>query len=111
MAKGETMVKTYERQTEAERDLAAMKEVEADVAGTAALPTVAVRNVPFVNVKALRQSLGMSQETFSDHFGFSLGAVRNWEQLRRLPDRSSRILLRLISHYPRQVEKVVAEEG
>lgn len=111
MAVSETMRKTYGRQTEAERDRAAMREVEADIAGAAEMPTVALRNVPFVDVKALRQSLGMSQETFSNHFGFSLGAVRNWEQLRRLPDRSSRILLRLISHYPRQVEKVVAEEG
>lgn len=105
------MSKTYDRMTEAERDRAALAEVEADIAGEASLPMVAVRDVPFVDVRGLRESLGMSQERFSRQFGFSVGAVRNWEQLRRLPDRSSRILLRLISQYPKQVQQVVAEEG
>ena len=104
------MAKKYERMTEGERDAAALAEVDADIAGKAKLSMVAVRDVPFVDVRSLRQSLGMSQERFSRQFGFSIGAVRNWEQLRRLPDRSSRILLRLISQYPKQVEEVVAEE-
>ncbi|MEM9425490.1 MAG: transcriptional regulator [Pseudomonadota bacterium] len=104
------MTKTNDKMTEADRDQVALAEVEADLAGEVDLPMVAVRDVPFVDVRGLRKSLGMSQERFSRQFGFSLGAVRNWEQLRRLPDRSSRILLRLISQYPSEVQKVVAKE-
>ena len=105
------MSKKYELMTEAERDRAALAEVEADLGGGNALPMVAVRDVPFVDVRGLRKSLGMSQERFSKQFGFSLGAVWNWEQLRRLPDRSTRILLRLISQYPKEVKEVVAQEA
>lgn len=101
--------KEYSAMDEAARDRAALAEVAADLDGTAPLPTVAVRGVPFVDVRALRRSLGMSQEGFSERFGFSVGAVRNWEQRRRLPDRASRILLRLIADEPQRVEKIARE--
>lgn len=100
--------KRYENMSEAERDAEALREIAADEAGDG-LPVVAVRQVPFVDVRALRKTLGMTQERFSRQFGFSLGAVRNWEQRRRLPDRASRILLRMIAEEPARVAKIAAE--
>ena len=36
-----------------------------------------------VDVKAIRQRLGLSQEAFALRFGFSPASVRDWEQHRR----------------------------
>ncbi|CRL13849.1 helix-turn-helix domain-containing protein [Phaeobacter italicus] len=94
---------------EAARDAQALHEMEADIAGTAPLETVASREVPMVDVVRLRKSLGMSQERFCSHFGFRLGSVRNWEQGRRLPERPARILLRMIEDDPERVERFLRE--
>lgn len=101
--------KAYAKMSEAERDAAALAEVAADRDGTAALPTIALRNVPFVDVRALRKMLGMTQEAFATAFGFSVSAVRNWEQSRRLPDRSTRILLNVIAEEPERVKRIARE--
>ncbi len=94
---------------EAARDAMALQQMEADIAGTAPLETVASREVPMVDVVRLRKSLGMSQERFCSHFGFRLGSVRNWEQGRRLPERPARILLRMIEDDPERVERFLRE--
>lgn len=94
---------------EADRDAMALQQMEADIAGTAPLETVASREVPMVDVVRLRKSLGMSQERFCSHFGFRLGSVRNWEQGRRLPERPARILLRMIEEDPERVERFLRE--
>lgn len=47
-------------------------------------------------VKALRNSLGLSQFQFSVKFRISLTSIRNWEQGRCVPDVCSRTLLHLI---------------
>jgi putative transcriptional regulator len=94
---------------EAARDAQALQQMEADIAGTAPLETVASREVPMVDVVRLRKSLGMSQERFCSHFGFRLGSVRNWEQGRRLPERPARILLRMIEDDPERVERFLRE--
>jgi putative transcriptional regulator len=45
---------------------------------------------------------------FAARYGFSVGTLRNWEQGRRQPERSARILLRFIDRNPDAVEKVLA---
>ncbi|MCA3450339.1 MAG: helix-turn-helix domain-containing protein [Rhodobacter sp.] len=67
--------------------------------------TVAVHRV---DVRAVRESLRLSQEEFALRFGFSLGTLRGWEQGRRHPDGPSRILLRVIMHDPKAVERALA---
>lgn len=57
-----------------------------------------------VDVRALRARLGMSQSVFAGRFGFEVTAVREWEQKRRRPDRSARVLLTVINHSPELVE-------
>lgn len=57
-----------------------------------------------IDVRAIRQKLGMSQEMFALRFGFSLGTVRNWEQGHRQPEGPSRVLLTLIDRIPDEVQ-------
>ncbi len=65
-------------------------------------------NVPEnIDVKKLRESLGMTQPEFAIRFGFSLGTLRQWEQGRRSPDGSARVLLTVISHDPKAVNEAL----
>lgn len=53
-----------------------------------------------VDIKPIRQKLGMSQPKFAQSFGFSLDSVRNWESGRRVPDTSAQVLLKVIAYNP-----------
>ena len=61
-----------------------------------------------VDVKAIRARLGISQTAFAQRFGFSAAAVRDWEQNRRQPEASARILLTVIDREPEAVERALA---
>ena len=61
-----------------------------------------------VDVKAIRAKTGLSQEAFALRFGFSHGAVRDWEQHRRQPEAAARTLLLVISYNPDIVAEAVA---
>jgi putative transcriptional regulator len=61
-----------------------------------------------VDVKALRKRLGYSQSQFSRRFGFSIDALQDWEQHRRTPDRTARILLKVIDREPNAVSRALA---
>jgi putative transcriptional regulator len=62
-----------------------------------------------VNVKKIRTRLGLSQESFAQTYGFALSAVRDWEQGRRQPERSARILLRVVEKEPEAVTRALAK--
>jgi|SRR5579872_552504 len=64
-----------------------------------------------IDVKKLRERLGMSQPEFALKFGFSLATLRQWEQGRRYPDGPSRVLLTVIKHNHRAVEKSLDDEA
>ena len=67
------------------------------------------RRVPAaVDVRAVRESLGLTQLEFATRFGLDLDAVQNWEQGRTRPDRNARILLRVIEARPEAVEDALA---
>ncbi len=61
-----------------------------------------------VDVKRIRKRLGLSQEAFSATYGFALSALRDWEQGRRHPDRSARILLKIVEREPEAVARALA---
>ena len=61
-----------------------------------------------VDVKQIRGKIGLTQQDFAQHFGFALSAIRDWEQGRRRPDRSARILLKVIECEPEAVERALA---
>ena len=52
--------------------------------------------------------LGLSQEAFARKYGFALSAVRDWEQGRRRPERSARILLKIVEREPEAVTRALA---
>ncbi len=60
-----------------------------------------------VNVRAIRSARTLSQQGFARNYGFSVSAVRDWEQGRRQPERAARILLAMIDRAPEMVEKVM----
>ncbi len=61
-----------------------------------------------VDVKAIRLRYGLSQAAFATRFGFSAGAVRDWEQRRKTPEASARVLLKVIEHEPKAIERALA---
>jgi putative transcriptional regulator len=56
-----------------------------------------------VDVKAIRNRLGMTQARFSTTFGFSLDAIKHWEGGRRTPEAPARTLLTVIDKNPAAV--------
>lgn len=57
-----------------------------------------------IDVRAIRQKLGLTQQQFAMQFGFSLATVRNWEQGTRVPPGSQRVLLTVIDRAPDAVK-------
>lgn len=60
-----------------------------------------------VDVKVIRERLGLTQAEFAVRFGFELDTVQNWEQGRYVPDGPTRTLLRVIERDPKAVEGVL----
>jgi len=60
-----------------------------------------------VDVAEIRHRTGLSQAAFAARYGFSAGAVRDWEQHRRQPEKAARTLLLLIDREPRAVQRVL----
>ena len=61
-----------------------------------------------VDVKRLRERLGMTQEEFALRFGLELDAVRNWEYGRREPDRAAKSYLAVIERDPQRTQEALA---
>lgn len=53
-----------------------------------------------VDVRRLRERLGLTQEQFALRYGLDIDAVRNWERGRREPDRAAKSYLRVIDRNP-----------
>lgn len=67
-----------------------------------------VTHVPAnVDVRTIRAKRGQTQHGFARTYGFSVSAVRDWEQGRRRPERAARILLAMIDRAPDTVEEVM----
>ena len=62
-----------------------------------------------INVKAIREKTGMSQQRFCATFGISLGTLRHWEQGLRTPRGAARVLLKVVERNPIAIVKVLAE--
>jgi len=61
------------------------------------------------DVRSLRERHGLSQPKFAAVMGISVGTLRNWEQGRRVPDGSARILLRVVERHPEAVFDAVSD--
>jgi len=74
-------------------------------AGGADVPVrVTTVQVPTIDVRAVRQRLGLSQSEFAAKFGFQAATLKNWEQGRTRPDGPARVLLAVIASHPEAVE-------
>jgi len=60
-----------------------------------------------VDVRVIRESLRLSQSEFAARFGFTAGAVRQWEQGRRQPQGPARVLLTIIAREPGAVSRAL----
>ena len=62
-----------------------------------------------LNVEAIREKTGMSQQSFCATFGISLGTLRHWEQGLRTPRGAARVLLKVVEQNPQAVIKAINE--
>ncbi len=61
-----------------------------------------------VDVKSVREKLGMSQPEFASAFGISLGTLRHWERGDRKPRGPALVLLNIVAKEPKVVLKALA---
>ncbi len=87
----------------------ALGEVLAHVRGEVDLPCRIVDDPSAERILALRKRMKLSRQKFANRFGLDARAVQDWEQGRRLPDRAARVLLTVIEHDPKAVERALAE--
>jgi putative transcriptional regulator len=96
------------KQTLGQEIIEALEEVVAHQKGSIKLEERIVNIAPkSVDVAAIRRQLGLSQRDFANRYGFSVRALQDWEQNRRVPERSARILLKVIERSPQVVEEVL----
>lgn len=88
--------------------MAAAHEVAAHLRGEIHLREYEVHVPETVDVAALRRRLNLSQAAFARTYGLDLAAVQAWEQHRRRPDRTARILLVVIAREPDAVLRALA---
>jgi putative transcriptional regulator len=60
-------------------------------------------DLDLVDVALVRKRMKLSQVGFAKKFGLSAATVRDWEQGRRVPDSTARILLKVIAQRPEAV--------
>lgn len=72
---------------------------------------VTLVQAPEIDIRKVRQSMGLSQAQFATKFGFPPATLRNWEQGRSRPDAPTRVLLAVIAKHPEAVEDVLGKAG
>jgi putative transcriptional regulator len=96
------------RPTVGERIVEGLEQAVAWTRGENDRVRVTLVQVPDVDVRDVRQRMGLSQAQFATKFGFPPATLRNWEQGRARPDAPTRVLLAVIARHPEVVEDVLA---
>ncbi len=82
--------------------------LEAAIAHAIGESTNAIEHKPEkIDVKAIREKTGMSQQKFSSVFGISVGTLRHWEQGLRTPRGPARVLLKVVQHNPNAIIEAI----
>ena len=63
------------------------------------------------DVKGIREQFGLSQSEFAVLLGVSVKTLQNWEQGRRTPRGSARVLLHVAQKHPNVLWDVVSAAG
>jgi putative transcriptional regulator len=87
--------------------IAGGKQAVAIMRGEADPSTYRVHVPVDVDVKAVRQKTGLSQDAFAGVYGFATGTIRDWEQRRSVPDQAARAYLYVIGQKPEIVRKAL----
>ena len=90
-----------------ERIISGLSEV-ADIVDGKTRPARVFTPPEDVDVKAIRAREGLSQDAFAAKYGFTASALRQWEQGRRRPEASARILLKVIERRPDAVQEALS---
>ena len=61
-----------------------------------------------IDVRKIRTNLHMTQEDFSQCFGFNIKTLRDWEQHRREPSGAAKNLLKVIELEPNAVQRALS---
>jgi putative transcriptional regulator len=69
----------------------------------------ALRAPDIVDIKSIRQKMGLTQAGFAASFGLSLYTLRGWEQGKRKPDPAVRAYMRVIEKAPDAVRAALME--
>ena len=95
--------------TEKKKLVEALRDAIAYSSGDKSRGRITTVNVPKdVDVKAIRERLGYTQEEFAIRFGFSIGTLQHWEQGRRNPEGPARAYLKVIRYEAPAVERALA---
>ena len=70
--------------------------------------SISVLTTKAVDVRRIRERLGMTQEQFALSFGLDVRAVRNWEYGRREPDLAAKSYLTVIDREPALAQEALA---
>ena len=97
------------RPTVGERIIEGLEQAVAWTRGENHRVRVTLVQVPEVDVRHVRQRMGLSQVQFATKFGFPPATLRNWEQGRSHPDAPTRVLLAVIAKHPEAVEDVLSK--
>jgi putative transcriptional regulator len=68
-----------------------------------------VTEYPEPDVRRIRKRYDLSQEQFANLLGVRVGTLRNWEQGRRRPRGTARVLLRIAEKHPEFLTSVCGE--
>jgi putative transcriptional regulator len=88
--------------------MAGAREALAYARGDADLSRYKVHIPEDLNVKAIREATGLTQETFAMRYGFNLARLRDLEQKRTRPDSVVRAYLMVIQKNPKAVKDALA---
>jgi putative transcriptional regulator len=67
-----------------------------------------VHEVSAMDVKAIREHVGMTQTEFASAFGISVGTLRHWERGDRTPRGPARVLLNVVAKEPQAVLRALS---
>lgn len=86
----------------------ALREVAAWRRGELALDVIEVDPMPPERIRHIRRKVARSAKAFERRFGIPAATLQNWEQGRRKPDPTARLLLKVIEQEPEAVERAAA---
>jgi DNA-binding transcriptional regulator YiaG len=67
--------------------------------------------IPDVDIKRLRDTQKLSQAEFASLYGLELDTLQNWEQGRNIPDRSTKVLMKIIERFPEEVFLALTDQA